>query len=241
MPGRSDTPARAGAVASASCRPTCTSATTSPASSGSGGTTASAASSGSSPSATRARTRSCAPSSRAAGRTPDRMRLPDAAERADRPRRDRSRSPSRARRSQAFAGDTIGSALYAAGRASSRAASSTTGRAGCSAARALRELHDDGRRRAERPRLRRARARRRATCAAQNVLGSLDRDLLSVVDRFGGPFTPVGFYYRTMIRPRRAWPLYEKFLRNVAGLGRVAGTSDARAATTPSTAASTCS
>ena len=56
---------------------------------------------------------------------------------------------------------------------------------------------------------------------SQNVLGSLDRDLLSVVDKFGGPFTPVGFYYRTMIRPRWAWPLYERFLRNVAGLGRV--------------------
>src|SRR5262249_57232220 len=46
-------------------------------------------------------------------------------------------------------------------------------------------------------------------------------DRLSVVDRVGGPFTPVGFYYRTMIRPRRFWPYYEKFLRNVAGLGRV--------------------
>ncbi|MFN2471019.1 MAG: 2Fe-2S iron-sulfur cluster-binding protein [Gaiellaceae bacterium] len=56
---------------------------------------------------------------------------------------------------------------------------------------------------------------------SQNVLGSLDRDLLAVVDKVGGPFTPVGFYYRTMMRPRRAWPLYERFLRNVAGLGRV--------------------
>jgi sarcosine oxidase subunit alpha len=56
---------------------------------------------------------------------------------------------------------------------------------------------------------------------AQNVLGSLDFDLLASVDKFGGPFTPVGFYYRTMIRPRRAWPLYERFLRNVAGLGRI--------------------
>jgi sarcosine oxidase, subunit alpha len=56
---------------------------------------------------------------------------------------------------------------------------------------------------------------------AQNVLGSLDYDLMAAVDKFGGPFTPVGFYYRTMIRPRRAWPLYERFLRNVAGLGRI--------------------
>jgi sarcosine oxidase, subunit alpha len=55
----------------------------------------------------------------------------------------------------------------------------------------------------------------------QNVLGSLEHDVLAVTDKIGGPFTPVGFYYRTMIRPRRAWPLYEKFLRNVAGLGRI--------------------
>ena len=51
-------------------------------------------------------------------------------------------------------------------------------------------------------------ARSSATCSA-------------IVDKVGGPFTPVGFYYRTMIRPRRAWPLYERFLRNMAGLGRV--------------------
>ena len=55
----------------------------------------------------------------------------------------------------------------------------------------------------------------------QNVRGSLERDLMAVTDKLGGPFTPVGFYYRTMIRPRRAWPLYEKFLRNAAGLGKV--------------------
>jgi sarcosine oxidase subunit alpha len=41
----------------------------------------------------------------------------------------------------------------------------------------------------------------------QNFRGSLDHDLLSVTDKIGGPFTPVGFYYRTMIRPRRAWPV----------------------------------
>jgi sarcosine oxidase, subunit alpha len=60
-----------------------------------------------------------------------------------------------------------------------------------------------------------------ARVEAQNVLGSLDRDLMAVTDKVGGPFTPVGFYYRTMIRPRRAWPLYERFLRRAAGLGEV--------------------
>ena len=60
-----------------------------------------------------------------------------------------------------------------------------------------------------------------AVVTPQNVVGRLDFDLLSVVDKMGGPFTPVGFYYRTMIRPRFMWPLYEKFLRGVAGLGRL--------------------
>jgi sarcosine oxidase subunit alpha len=60
-----------------------------------------------------------------------------------------------------------------------------------------------------------------AVVTPQNVLGKLDFDLMSVVDKLGGPFTPVGFYYRTMIRPRKAWPLYEKFLRNAAGLGKL--------------------
>src|SRR5688572_32038326 len=60
-----------------------------------------------------------------------------------------------------------------------------------------------------------------ARVEAQNVWGTLDHDLLAVTDKIGGPFTPVGFYYRTMIRPRRAWPLYERFLRSAAGLGRL--------------------
>jgi sarcosine oxidase subunit alpha len=60
-----------------------------------------------------------------------------------------------------------------------------------------------------------------AVVESQNVLGSLNRDVLSVTDKIGGPFTPVGFYYRTMIRPRAMWPLYEKVLRNLAGLGKI--------------------
>ena len=56
---------------------------------------------------------------------------------------------------------------------------------------------------------------------AQNVVGGLDFDLMSVTDKIGGPFTPVGFYYRTFIRPRKLWPLYEKFLRTAAGLGKL--------------------
>jgi sarcosine oxidase subunit alpha len=54
-----------------------------------------------------------------------------------------------------------------------------------------------------------------------NAWPGLDRDAMAVVDRIGGPFTPPGFYYRTFIRPRRLWPLYERALRRAAGLGRL--------------------
>ncbi|HEU0246885.1 MAG TPA: 2Fe-2S iron-sulfur cluster-binding protein [Gaiellaceae bacterium] len=60
-----------------------------------------------------------------------------------------------------------------------------------------------------------------AVVRGQNVRWSLDLDFMSVTDKIGRPFTPVGFYYRTFIRPRRLWPLYEKFLRSAAGLGNL--------------------
>src|SRR5262245_32191590 len=60
-----------------------------------------------------------------------------------------------------------------------------------------------------------------AVVTPQNVVGSRQRDLMAVTDKLGGPFTPPGFYYKTFIRPRRLWPLYEKVLRNAAGLGKL--------------------
>ncbi len=54
-----------------------------------------------------------------------------------------------------------------------------------------------------------------------NATPSLDLDVMRATDLAGGPFTPPGFYYKTFIRPRKAWPLYEKVLRSVAGLGRI--------------------
>ncbi len=60
-----------------------------------------------------------------------------------------------------------------------------------------------------------------AVVEGQNVRWSLDFDFMSLTDKVGVPFTPVGFYYRTFIRPRAAWPFYEKFLRNAAGLGKL--------------------
>ncbi len=55
-----------------------------------------------------------------------------------------------------------------------------------------------------------------------NASPSLEFDVMRATDKFGGPFTPPGFYYKTFIRPRRFWPLYEKVLRHAAGLGRIA-------------------
>ena len=55
---------------------------------------------------------------------------------------------------------------------------------------------------------------------AQNVWPSLNRDLLSLT-QLGSRFMPVGFYYKTFIRPQKLWPLYEHTLRHAAGLGEV--------------------
>jgi sarcosine oxidase, subunit alpha len=54
-----------------------------------------------------------------------------------------------------------------------------------------------------------------------NASPSLDFDLMAVTDRVGSRLTPPGFYYKTFIKPRRLWPLYERVLRNAAGLGRL--------------------
>src|SRR6201999_1125257 len=42
----------------------------------------------------------------------------------------------------------------------------------------------------------------------------------------------VGFYYKTFIRPRRLWPVYETVLRHAAGLGRLRARQDEREWTT---------
>ena len=55
----------------------------------------------------------------------------------------------------------------------------------------------------------------------QNAWPSLGFDVMRATDKLGGPFTPVGFYYKTFIRPRRLWPVYEKVLRSAAGLGKL--------------------
>ena len=54
-----------------------------------------------------------------------------------------------------------------------------------------------------------------------NATPSLDFDVMRATDKVGTAFTPPGFYYKTFIRPRRLWPLYEKVLRHAAGLGKL--------------------
>jgi len=122
---------------------------------------------------------------------------------------------------EALEGDTIASALFAAGRrvfSRSFKYHRPRGLYCCSGACPNCLMEVDG---VPNVRVCVEPARQDAVVRAQNVLPTLEWDLLSITDKVGGPFTPVGFYYRTMIRPRWAWPLYERFLRNVAGLGRV--------------------
>ncbi len=125
------------------------------------------------------------------------------------------------KRVQAFEGDTIGSALYAAGqRTFSRSFKYHRRRGlmccagncpncivavdGAPGARACIEPVREGMR-----------------VEHLNAFPSLEFDAMSVTDVAGGRFTPPGFYYKTFIRPRRLWPLYEKVLRHAAGLGRL--------------------
>ena len=56
--------------------------------------------------------------------------------------------------------------------------------------------------------------------SAQNVWPSLKRDIKAINGRFGR-FLTAGFYYKTFIRPKRLWPLYEKVLARFAPGGVV--------------------
>jgi sarcosine oxidase subunit alpha len=54
----------------------------------------------------------------------------------------------------------------------------------------------------------------------QNAWPSLDFDILNVFDTLSH-FLPVGFYYKKFHKPRWLWPIFEKVVRNIAGLGRI--------------------
>ncbi|HEX6399905.1 MAG TPA: 2Fe-2S iron-sulfur cluster-binding protein, partial [Actinomycetota bacterium] len=55
---------------------------------------------------------------------------------------------------------------------------------------------------------------------------SVDLDLLSIADRLH-VLLPVGFYHKTFIHPRWVWPLAERVIRRVTGVGRLPGGSPA--------------
>jgi sarcosine oxidase subunit alpha len=55
---------------------------------------------------------------------------------------------------------------------------------------------------------------------SQNAWPSLRWDAMALT-QLASRFLPVGFYYKTFIRPARWWPLYDRWLRNAAGLGSV--------------------
>ncbi len=121
----------------------------------------------------------------------------------------------------AFAGDTIGSALFAGGRRVfsrsfkyHRPRGLTCASGGC--ASCLMEVDGEpGVRVCTRP------VRGGEVVRSQSLAGSIDRDPMRLIDR-AGPLTPVGFYYRLGIRPKAAWPHIERLLRRLTGVGRAA-------------------
>jgi sarcosine oxidase subunit alpha len=121
----------------------------------------------------------------------------------------------------ALGGDTIGSALYAAGRrtfsrsfkyhrrrglmcCSGQCPNCLVAVDGAPGVRACTEPVHEG-----------------ARVEHLNASPGLELDAMAITDVLGGPFTPPGFYYKTFIRPRRLWPVYEWALRHAAGLGRL--------------------
>ena len=204
---------------SASCASTTTSAATSPACSASGGTTAPAAARGFRPSATPARTRCCGSGCPGSSRAASGCRHSPAS--GSIAQRDDHVHASTASPSRRFEGDTIGSALYAAGRRTFSRSFKYHRRRGlmCCAGNCPNCLvavdGAPGVRACTEP------VREGMRVEHLNASPGLELDAMSVTDTLGGPFTPPGFYYKTFIRPRRLWPLYEWVLRHAAGLGRL--------------------
>ena len=125
------------------------------------------------------------------------------------------------KRVEAFAGDTIGSALAASGHqvlSSSFKYHRPRGLFCCAGQcpNCLVEVDGSpGVRACTEP------ARDGMRVAHMNASPSLRFDLMRGTDLFGSRLTPPGFYYKTFIRPRRLWPIYEKVLRHAAGLGKL--------------------
>ncbi|MHB8693246.1 MAG: 2Fe-2S iron-sulfur cluster-binding protein [Solirubrobacteraceae bacterium] len=122
---------------------------------------------------------------------------------------------------EGYAGDTIGSALFAAGQRTFSRSFKYHRRRGlmcCSGQCPNCLVAVDGA-----PGIRACTEpiREGAVVEHLNATPGLEFDVMSVTDKVGGPFTPPGFYYKTFIRPRKLWPVYEHVLRHAAGLGRL--------------------
>jgi sarcosine oxidase subunit alpha len=118
-----------------------------------------------------------------------------------------------------FAGDTYGSALAAAGIATTARSFKYHRRRGLYSAlghdaNALFQI--DGRPNQRSDALL---ARAGAIVAAVNTAGGVEADRGALIESLA-PFLPVGFYYKTFIG-RRLFPLFEALIRHFSGLGRV--------------------
>ena len=121
---------------------------------------------------------------------------------------------------QAYEGDTIASALYAAGvRTFSRSFKYHRSRGLLCVAGACPNclMSVDG---VPNVRACSTRVEKGMRVRHQNAWPSQERDFLSVLDRFGR-LMPVGFYYKTFHTPKLFWKAARPIIRQVAGLGRV--------------------
>jgi sarcosine oxidase subunit alpha len=107
-------------------------------------------------------------------------------------------------------GDTVASSLYRAGVRTFTRSSSTTAVARSTAAPASARTASSRSTESRAFALCHARARRDAVERAHGW-PSTERDLLHVTDSLHR-LMPVGFYYKTFIRPRFAWPLAERVI-----------------------------
>ncbi|HEX4279600.1 MAG TPA: 2Fe-2S iron-sulfur cluster-binding protein [Solirubrobacteraceae bacterium] len=120
---------------------------------------------------------------------------------------------------EAYEGDTIGSALFAAGRRTFSRSFKYHRRRGllCCAGQCPNCIvavdGAPGARACTEP------VREGMKVEHLNAQPGLDLDVMRATDIVGTKFTPPGFYYKTFIRPRKLWPVYEKVLRHAAGLG----------------------
>lgn len=122
----------------------------------------------------------------------------------------------------AFAGDNVASALYAAGRrifSRSFKYHRPRGLLCCSGdcPNCLMEI-------AGKPNVRACRTpvRDGLQASSQNAWPSVDHDVFRIIERFEG-LLPIGFYYKTLYKPRLLWKIAEPIIRKLAGLGRVRG------------------